>query len=153
VQGRYGYCWRVFLDRKQVRCVYCYVESYGSLGMSTPDFTNGVLLIEDYEKRQLELLERAWNHIIKERNRRYLADHYGEIISTLLKPDSVRTSTKEANVVIYERRFDDFKVVGTSVGRAWINVVVNWKTRRVLTVYTSPHERTQGSVVWPKSEE
>jgi hypothetical protein len=121
--------------------------------MNTPDFTNGALFIGDYEKREIELSERAWNHIIKERNRRYLADHYEEIVSTLLKPDCVRNSTKEANVVIYERCFDDFNVVGTPVGRAWVNVVVNWKTRRVLTVYTSPHERTQGSVVWPRPEE
>jgi len=120
--------------------------------MSTPDFTNGALFIEDYEKRQLELSERAWDHIIKERNRRYLADHYGEIVSTLSKPDSVRNSTKEASVVIYERYFDDFKVMGTSVGRAWVNVVVNWNTKRILTVYTSRRERTQGSVIWPKPE-
>lgn len=121
--------------------------------MNTPDFTNGTLFIEDYENRQIELSERAWNHIIKERNRRYLADHYGEIVSTLRQPDCVRNSTKEANVVIYERRFDDFMVVGTPVGRVWVNVVVNWKTMRVLTVYTSPRERTRGSVVWPRSEE
>ena len=121
--------------------------------MGDLDFTDGAVLLEDYGGRQIELSERAWNHIIKERNRRYLADHYGEIASTLLKPDCVRTSTKEVNVVIYERCFDDFNVVGTPVGRTWVNVVVNWKTRRVLTVYTCPHRRMQGSVIWPKTEE
>jgi hypothetical protein len=122
----------------------------GSSGMSTPNFTNGTIFIQDYEKRQIELSERTWKHIVEERHRRYLGDHYGEIVSTLLKPDYVRNSTSESNVVIYERCFDDFDVVGVSMGRAWVEVVANWKTNRVLTVYIKTHKRTQGSVIWPK---
>lgn len=117
-----------------------------SQGRFTPKFKNGVCVIIDYGKRALELSERAWNHIIGEKNRVYFERSFDEIAQTLKKPSEVRKSTKQKNVVIYERHFTDLYLLG----RAYVNVVVNQKTKRILTAYPSLKKRRKGILVWPR---
>jgi hypothetical protein len=111
-------------------------------------FKHGVLKLRDYANRNLELSQRAWKHIIEDRGRDYFERLFDNIVLTLASPDEVRESTKEKNVVIYERFFDDFYVANTVLGRAYINVVVNWSTGIIRTVYPSQNKRQKGKIVW-----
>lgn len=118
--------------------------------MDAPKFVDGKLSIEDYTGTEIELSERAWKHITDERSRRYFKEHYGKIVLTLQEPDKVFRSTKEKNVVIYERRFDDFFVANTVMGRAYIAVIVNWGTKCIRTAYPTRDKRNRGPMIWPE---
>ena len=120
-----------------------------SQGRPEPKFKNGICVITDYAKRNLELPKYTWNHIIQEKRRDYFEPLFGKIVDTLRKPDVVKKSSKEENVVIYERRFDDFYITDTFLARAYVNVIVNWKTRRIRTVYPSK-KRKRGRIIWPQ---
>lgn len=76
--------------------------------MAKPKFKNGLFIIEDYAHRKLELQEHTWKHIIQEREKAYFEYLFDKIIETIKDPLQVRQSTKEKNVVIYERFFGDF---------------------------------------------
>lgn len=117
--------------------------------MGKPKFKDGKSIIVDYAKRKLELPEYAWNHIIKERKRDYFEQFFDKIVQTLQKPSTVKKSRKMENVVIYERYFDDFYVTDSVLGRAFVNVIVNWKTKRILTAYPSL-KRKKGRILWPR---
>jgi len=117
--------------------------------MSKPDFKNGYFTITDYANRKLELPQHAWNHIIEERRRSYFERFFDKLEQTLQKPTTVKKSTKMPNVVIYERLFDDFYVTDTFFARAYINVIVNWKTQRILTAYSSKKAK-KGRILWPR---
>jgi hypothetical protein len=120
--------------------------------MEEPKFKNGELFIEDYSGRQVILAEKAWKHIIIDRNRTYFEQNFKKIKETLQKPDHVRESTQEKNVVIYERFFDDFYITNSVLGRAYIDVVVNWSTNRIRSVYPSLKKRQRGRKLWPKEQ-
>ena len=116
--------------------------------MGKADFEKGELTLSDYANRKLKLSQRAWKHIIEDRGRDYFERLFGNIASTLEEPDQVRESTKEKNVVIYERFFDDFYIANTVLGRAYIDVVVNWNTNVIRTAYPSRNKRLKGRIVW-----
>lgn len=117
--------------------------------MGRPKFKHGSFIIKDYSGRKLQLYERAWTHITKERNRDYFERLFDKIVETIRNPSQVRKSTQENNVVIYEKAFDDFYITNTVLGRAYINVVVNWNTNRIRTVYPSRRKRQKGKLIWP----
>ena len=117
--------------------------------MGKPEFKRGIHIIKDYSGRKLELSERVWKHITEERGRDYFERFFGKIVETLRKPSAVKKSSKMTNVVIYERFFDDFYITHSVLGHAFVNVVVNWKTNRVLTAYTSI-KRKKGRILWPR---
>ena len=117
--------------------------------MDKPVFKNGSYIIKDYSGRDVELTERAWKHITKEKGRDYFERFFDKIVKTLRKPSAVKKSSKITNVVIYERFFDDFYITHSVLGRAFVNVVVNWETRRVLTAYPSI-KRKKGRILWPR---
>ena len=122
-------------------------------GRPKPEFKNGTCVIVDYGKRALELSKRAWNHIIGEKNRVYFERSFDKIAQTLKKPDEARKSIKQKNVVIYERHFTDLYLNDNTVlGRMYINVVVNQKTKRILTAYPSLKKRRKGTIVWPRKK-
>ena len=117
--------------------------------MGKPEFKDGKFITVDYAGRCLELPEYTWKHIICERRRAYFEHLFDKIVETLKNPGAVKKSTKIENVVIYERHFDDFYVADTFLARAYVNVVVNWKTQRILTAYSSK-KRKRGRIIWPK---
>ncbi len=117
-------------------------------GRPKPEFKNGTCVIVDYGKRALELSEHAWNHIIGENNRVYFERSFDKIVQTLKKPDEARKSIQQKNVVIYERHFTDLYLLG----RAYVNVVVNQKTKRILTAYSSLKKRRKGTIAWPQKK-
>lgn len=102
--------------------------------MAKPEFKRGSITITDYSGRKLRLFKRAWTHIIQERNRVYFERQFDKIIKTVKQPSQVRASAKEKNVVIYEKFFDDFYITNTVLGRAYVDVVANWKTNVIRTV-------------------
>lgn len=120
--------------------------------MGKPEFKDGLIIIVDYAGRKLILYTLTWNHIVKERSRDYFERSYDKIVETLEKPLQVRQSTKEKNVVIYEKFFDDLYIADTVVGHAYINVVVNWNTNVIRTVYPSIKRRKKGKLLWPTTE-
>jgi hypothetical protein len=120
--------------------------------MGKPKFQNGLIIIVDYADRKLRLSERSWSHIIREKGRDYFERSYDKIVQTLENPSQVRQSTKEKNVVIYEKFFDDFYIADTVLGRAYINVVVNWNTNVIRTAYPSRKKRQNGKLVWPRRQ-
>lgn len=117
--------------------------------MDKPKFKDGKCIIVDYAKRELELPKSTWEHIIKERGRVYFERFFDKLAATLQKPEAVKKSSKMTNVVIYERFFDDFYITNTVLGRAFVNVIVNWKTNRILTAYPSV-KRKKGRILWPR---
>jgi len=117
--------------------------------MGKPKFKAGKCIIVDYANRELELLESTWAHIVQERGRVYFERLFDKLVATLEKPVAVKKSSKIADVVIYERFFDDFYITNTVLGRAFVNVVVNWKTRKILTAYPS-RKRKRGRIIWPR---
>lgn len=117
--------------------------------MDKPEFKSGSYIIKDYSGRDLELTECAWKHITEEKGRDYFERLFDKIVETLQKPSTVKKSSKMANVVIYERFFDDFYITHTVLGHAFVNVVVNWKTKRILTAYPSL-KRKKGRILWPR---
>ena len=120
-------------------------------GRTKPEFKDGACVIVDYGKRALELSERAWNHIIGEKNRVYFEHSFDKIEQTIKKPNEVRKSTGQKNVVIYERFFTDLYISDNTVlGRTYVNVVVNRKTKRILTAFPCLKKRRKGALVWPR---
>lgn len=117
--------------------------------MVKPEFKDGKSVIVDYANRKIELPKYTWNHIIKERKRSYFERFFDKVARTLKEPTQVRESTKEKNIVIYQRFFDDFYISNTVLGRAYVEVVVNWKTKRIRTVYMSRKKRQKGKLLWP----
>lgn len=117
--------------------------------MSQPKFQAGKCIILDYARRELELPKSAWEHIIKDRGRVYFERFFDKIELTLKNPKTVKKSSKMENVVIYERFFDDFYITNTVLGHTYVNVVVNWKTKRILTAYPSV-KRKKGRILWPR---
>ena len=99
--------------------------------MGRPEFKHGSFIIKDYSGRKLQLSERTWTHITDERSRDYFERLFDKIVETIKDPSQVRKSTKENNVVIYEKDFDDFYITNTVLGRAYVNVVANWNTNRI----------------------
>ena len=73
------------------------------------------------------------------------------IEQTLKNPTRVVESTKEKNVVLYEKCFDDYSIANTVLSTAYVYVVVNWSTGIIRTVYDNPRRRTHGKVLWPKT--
>ena len=118
--------------------------------MDKPDFKKGACIIKDYQGLSLELSERQWAHITKERGRRYFERSFEKIVDTLRTPDQVRQSTQEKNVLIYEKEFDDLYITNTVLGRAYVNVIVNIKTLIIRTAFPSKNKRKKGKVVWQK---
>lgn len=116
--------------------------------MNKPVFKDGICVITDYQGRQLSLLERTWSHIIRDRNRKYFYSQFDKIARTLESPLRVFESQQEKNIVIYEYFFDDLYITNTVLGRAYVYVVVNWKTARIRTAYTNPSKRRHGKVIW-----
>ena len=119
--------------------------------MTKPDFKNGLYIIKDYGGRKLELSEKTWNHIIIEKNRSYFERFFENIVQTIERPNWVKASKKEQNVVMYIRRFDDFYIIESVLGRAYIHIVVNWNTNRIRTAYPSITPK-KGRVLWPKQK-
>jgi len=117
--------------------------------MDKPDFKNGYVTITDYAGRELQMTERAWVHVTRERNRQYFERLFDKITQTLKDPSQVRQSTQEKNVVIYESLFNDFYITDTVLGRAYVNVVVNWNTNLIRTAYPSRRKRQKGKLIWP----
>lgn len=117
--------------------------------MVEPEFKDGKSIIVDYANRKLELPVYAWDHIIEEKKRSYFERLFDKIVQTLQKPSTVKKSSKMPDVVIYERYFDDFYIIDSVLGRAFVNVVVNWKTQKILTAYPSI-KRKKGRILWPK---
>jgi len=117
--------------------------------MNKPEFKDGKYIIVDYAQRKIELPEYAWNHIIKERKRDYFERFFDKLEQTLRKPSAVKKSRKMPDVVIYERHFNDFYITESVLGHAFVNVIVNWKTKRILTAYPSL-KRKKGRILWPQ---
>ena len=117
-----------------------------------PKFKNGICILKDYAGRFLELPKYAWDHIIDEHNRRYFERSFDKLAQTLRGPSVVRKSTSSVDCVIYERFFDYIYIVNSVLGRAYISVVVNLKTKRIRTAYVNPRKRKKGAIVWPKAK-
>lgn len=117
--------------------------------MIEPSFKNGEYTITDNQGNELTLSERTWlQHIIKDRGRGYFKSQFSKIVQTVKAPDRIIRSKAEKNVVIYERFFDDFYITNTVLGRVYISVFANWKTKRIRTVHTSPRKRKKGEIIW-----
>lgn len=120
--------------------------------MAKPEFKDGTLILEDYAGRKLCLPEQTWKHIVEEKGRDYFERFYDKFVETLKNPSQVRQSTKEKNVVIYEKLFDDFYIANTVLSRAYLSVVVNWSTNRIRTAYPSIRKRQKGKLLWPTTK-
>ena len=119
------------------------------MGRPEFDYLHTTDKMASYSGRKLQLYERTWTHITKERNRDYFERLFDKIVETIRNPSQVRKSTQENNVVIYEKAFDDFYITNTVLGRAYINVVLNWNTNRIRTVYPSRRKRQNGILICP----
>jgi hypothetical protein len=62
-----------------------------SPGKVNPIFDkNGLYIIEGFEGRKFELLQRTWeNHILRDKSRWYFKEQFDKIIETLKRPDCV----------------------------------------------------------------
>ena len=109
--------------------------------MNEPTFKKGVFVIHGYKKCAFELTEYTWLHIVRDRSRFYFRDHFEKIVLTLQKPDRILKSPAEKDVVSYEKRFDDFYIDNTVLGRTYIYVLVNKSTKRIRTIYTNPKQK------------
>jgi hypothetical protein len=114
-----------------------------------PHFKNGRYIIKGFHKKDFELTEYTWSHILKDRSRLYFEDHFDKIEAALKKPDRILQSNKEENVVYYERFFDNFFIGNTVLGRVYVYILVNTKTERIRTVYFNPRRKGKKQI-WPK---
>lgn len=121
-----------------------------SLGswMDKPIFNNGICVLTDYNGRKFELSEKTWTgHIINDNKRAHLRSQFDKVILALQKPDRLIADSRQRNVVHYEKFFNDFYVLSTALKPAYLYVLVNRKTLRVITVYESKRQRTKGRVL------
>jgi len=118
--------------------------------VGSPQFINGVLKVKTFEGRIFELRETTWfDHILKDRSREYLRDHFDKILETLKEPDYILQSPAEGQVVSYVKYFTDFRIWNTVTAMAYLYVLVNLSTDRIRTIYTNV--RLKGwHRLWPK---
>ncbi len=116
-----------------------------------PVFEDGKTVLKDYRGQELILLERQWKHFVSDRGRTRFQEKFAVIEQTLKNPTRVVESTKEKNIVLYEKCFHDYSIANTVLATAYVYVVVNWSSGIIRTVYDKPRRRTHGKVLWPKT--
>lgn len=116
-----------------------------SPGKVNPIFDkNGLYIIEGFEGRKFELLQRTWeNHILRDKSRWYFKEQFDKIIETLKRPDCILQSPHdekyEKYVVCYVKKFNDLYIWNTVTAIAYVYVVVNLNNNNIRTVYDSPN--------------
>lgn len=118
--------------------------------MDKPKFIDDVCVIRDYAKRNIKLPKTSWRHVVSDRGRIYFQRHYDKIADTIKKPDQVRQSTQSKNVYLYEKKFDDFYITNTVLGRFYVTVVIDIKLKIVKTFYIALRKRQKGKLIWPQ---
>lgn len=121
-----------------------------------PIFKDGSLIIYGRDttnagkKRQLELTERTWKeHILVDKGRAYLQNHFDKIIDTLKNPDYILRSPSDKNVGSFAKHYDDFCIFDSVTAELYLYVLVNLNNNRIRTIYTNPKLK-EWKKIWPR---
>jgi hypothetical protein len=111
-----------------------------SSGKNKPIYDKeGIFKIKGFRGRKFELKKGTWEgHILRDKTRWHLKGQFDKVIQTLKRPDYILRSPKEHNVASYVKKFDEYRIWGTITTKAYLYVLVDFKSNKIRTVYDNP---------------